>query len=127
MQNAECRMQNDDKIQNSELKIQSAGDLKEITEKWHEVLERIKNYNHSLPFVLKMSQPISFDGKNLVLAIKYKLHKEKLEDAKSRIALTEALKFVYNRDIQFLMEINEALDIALPQDSDEVDVSQAFS
>jgi len=111
----------------SSMKAEQTGDLKEITDKWPEVLEKIKNYNHSLPFVLKMSQPISFDGKNLVLAIKFKLHKEKLEDAKSRIALTEALKSVYNKDIQFLTEVNEALDIALPQDSDEVDVSQAFS
>lgn len=103
------------------------GDLSEIWTKWHEVLERIKNYNHSLPFILKMSRPVSFDGRTLILAIKYKLHQEKLEDLKSRVALTEAIKSVYNKDIQFATEVNEALDIVLPLDSDEVDVSQEFS
>jgi DNA polymerase-3 subunit gamma/tau len=101
------------------------GDLSEITSKWPEVLEKIKNYNHSLPFIIKMSEPRSFDGKNLVLAIKFKLHKDKLEDPKSYSVLTEVLKSVYNKEIFIRPEVDTALSVSVPNEED-VDAESAF-
>ncbi len=103
----------------------SSGNLSEITSKWPEVLEKIKNYNHSLPFIIKMSEPRSFDGKNLVLAIKFKLHKDKLEDPKSYSVLTEVLKSVYNKEIFIRPEVDAALAVSVP-DEEEVDAESAF-
>lgn len=102
------------------------GNTDEIEEKWTEILEKIKDHNHSLPFILNMARPISFDGKNLVLAIKYKLHKDKLEDPKSKSILTEVLKSVYNKDIQVQAEIDESM-VVKGLEADEVDVESEFS
>lgn len=102
-----------------------SGNLKEIEGRWEEILEKIKDHNHSLPFVLRMSKPIGFDGKNLVLAIKYKLHKDKLEDPKNKSILTNVLKSVYNKDIQVETQVDESIKIET-QDTDEVDVEGEF-
>lgn len=101
------------------------GDLLEIIDKWPEVLERIKDYNHSLPFILGSSKPIAFDGRNLTLAIKFKLHKEKLDDQKSRAVLTEVLKSVYNKDIFVASIVDETLPGAALSD-EEISAEQAF-
>ncbi len=101
------------------------GDLKEITSKWPEVLEKIKDFNHSLPFILQMSEPRSFDGKNLSLAIKFKLHKDKLEDPKNYSILTEVLKSVYNKEIFIRPEVDVALSVSVPNE-EEVDAESAF-
>ena len=88
-------------------------------------MEKIKDHNHSLPFVLKMSKPVSFDGKKLVLAIKYKLHKDKLDDPKNKAILTNVVKSVYNSDIQIETQVDGSLHIEM-KDSDEVDVEGEF-
>ena len=105
---------------------EASGDLSEITSKWPEVLEKIKNYNHSLPFIIKMSEPRSFDGKNLVLAIKFKLHKDKLEDPKNYSVLTEVLKSVYNKEIFIRPELDAALAVSVSNEDEEVDAESAF-
>lgn len=101
------------------------GDLTQIVSKWPEVLEKIKDYNHSLPFILGSSKPIAFDGRNLTLAIKFKLHKEKLDDQKSRAVLTEVLKSVYNKDIFVASIVDETLPGATLSD-EEIPAEQAF-
>ncbi|MFH1193899.1 MAG: DNA polymerase III subunit gamma/tau [bacterium] len=103
-----------------------SGDLPQIMEKWHEVLQKIQSYNHSLPFILKLSRPAAFDGKNLTLGIKYKLHKEKLEDPKNYSILTEVIKSVYNMEIIIIAEINAALDIEVPAGEEEIAAENAF-
>ncbi|MBU1180377.1 DNA polymerase III subunit gamma/tau [Patescibacteria group bacterium] len=105
--------------------VSNSGDIKEIESRWPEILEKIKDHNHSLPFVLKMSKPIGFDGTNLILAIKFKLHQEKLEDPKNRDILTNVLKSVYNRDILIKTQVDESLQIEI-RDTDEVDVEGEF-
>jgi DNA polymerase-3 subunit gamma/tau len=103
-----------------------AGDLAEIEAKWPEVLVKIKDYNHSLPFILGSSRPVAFDGKTLTLAIKFKLHKDKLDDLKSRATLTEVLKCVYNKSILLSTIIDERLPDATPDNDEGVPVEQAF-
>ncbi|MFA5133776.1 MAG: DNA polymerase III subunit gamma/tau [Patescibacteria group bacterium] len=103
-----------------------SGDLSEIMEKWSEVLEKIQSYNHSLPFILKLSKPAAFDGKNLTLAIKYKLHKEKLEDPKNHSVLTEIVKTVYNREVAVIAELDTSLEVTVPDSEEEVDAENAF-
>ena len=106
--------------------ISNTGDLAEIESGWAEVLEKIKVYNHSLPFVLNTSKPISFDGSSLVLGIKFRLHKDKIDDPKNKAILTKVLKTVYNKDILINTEIDESLKIDLPGADDEVDVESEF-
>jgi len=111
----------------AKLEERSGGDLSQIMEKWGEVLEKIQSYNHSLPFILKLSRPTSFDGNNLILAIKYKLHKEKLEDPKNHSILTEVVRSIYNKDVVIIAELNTELDIEVPTGEEVIDAENAFA
>jgi len=101
--------------------------LADIVSGWATVLEKIKAYNHSLPFVLSSAKPMSFDGKSIILAVKFKLHQEKIDDPKNRHILTEVLKSVYNKDIILETKLDESLTIDIKEDAGEVDVEFAFS
>lgn len=105
---------------------ETSGDISQIIDKWPEVLERIKVFNHSLPFILKISEPRGYDGKNLFLAIKYKLHKDKLEDRKNYAILTEVLQSVYNKEIFVRPEVDTALSVSVPSEEEEVSAEDAF-
>lgn len=134
MSNVKCEMSNENKMSNVEIKnlpaegipSQAIDSLSLITDKWSEVLTKIKDYNHSLPFILGFSKPISFDGKKLVLAIKFKLHKEKLNDKRSYSVLTEVLKSVYNRDVIIEAVVDESLPGAAMSTEEEVPAEKAF-
>ncbi|MBU4421719.1 DNA polymerase III subunit gamma/tau [Candidatus Parcubacteria bacterium] len=100
--------------------------LEEIRERWQEVLNKVKDYNHSLPFVLNTATLLDFDGKTLLLGIRFKLHKEKLEDGKNREILTNILKSVYNKDILIVAKLNETPGEVSNEIDDEIDVENEF-
>lgn len=52
-------------------------------EKWKELLEKIKPYNHSLTAVLRSAKPIGLSGKTLMIGVNYKFHLEKLSEQKN--------------------------------------------
>ena len=51
---------------------------------WQELIDRVKSHNHSIAAVLRGCGLKEYDGKSLVIETKYKFHKDKLEDIKSR-------------------------------------------
>ncbi|OGH13274.1 MAG: DNA polymerase III, subunit gamma and tau [Candidatus Levybacteria bacterium RIFCSPHIGHO2_01_FULL_38_26] len=51
---------------------------------WQELINKVKAYNHSIAGVLRGCILKSYDSKKLVIEAKYKFHKEKLEEKKTR-------------------------------------------
>ena len=51
---------------------------------WQELINKVKAYNHSIAGVLRGCTLKSYDSKKLVIEAKYKFHKEKLEEKKTR-------------------------------------------
>jgi DNA polymerase-3 subunit gamma/tau len=83
----------------------------EILEKWNELLIKVKKYNHSLSFILRVCQPRSLNGNAVCLAFKYKFHKDRLNDPVIRGSMEKVLKEVYNTPLTVEAVIDETLAI----------------
>lgn len=86
-------------------------DIETVTKKWNEVLAKIKKHNHSLSFVLRVCQPKSVSGGKVCLAFKYKLHKDRIDEAKMREIVTNVFKEVYGLPLMLETIIDEALEV----------------
>ncbi len=104
------------KTANSEPRVFSASvggnaDLKEIMDKWNEVLARVKKYNHSLSFILRVCQPRNLNNNRLCLAFKYKFHKDRVNDEKIRAIIEKVLNEVYSMPLTIEAVIDEGLEV----------------
>ena len=64
---------------------------------WNQLIDNVKSKNHSIAGVLRGCSLKSYDGKKFVIEAKFKFHKEKLEDKKSREIIEDALKEITGR------------------------------
>ena len=83
----------------------------EVQEKWNELLIKVKKYNHSLSFILRVCQPRSLNNNAVCLAFKYKFHKDRLNDPVIRSSMEKVLKEVYNTPLTVEAVIDETLTI----------------
>lgn len=83
-------------LQNGSLKISTTTEssLEAIITHWPQILEKIKDYNHSLLSSLKLSQPIAIEGKELILLFPYKFHRDAIEARKNRIVVDQVIEEV---------------------------------
>lgn len=97
--------------------IKSTGPVsyEEILAKWNELLVRVKKYNHSLSFILRVCQPKSISGAELCLAFKYKFHKDRVSDPAIKSLIEKVLHETYNTNITIEAIIDENLEV--PSDS----------
>jgi hypothetical protein len=68
--------------------------LSKILHAWPQILEKVKEYNHSLLASLKLSQPTGIEGKELILAFSYKFHKDAIDARKNRIVVDQVIEEV---------------------------------
>ncbi|KKR20475.1 MAG: polymerase III gamma/tau subunit protein [Parcubacteria group bacterium GW2011_GWE2_39_37] len=100
----------------------------EILEKWNELLVRIKKYNHSLSFILRVCQPKSLKGNELCLAFKYKFHKDRVNDPSIKQLVEQVLLETYNTNMTIETIIDENLEVdngSLEKESSSIPDSQS--
>lgn len=66
-------------------------ELTTILDKWPEVISACEPKNHSVAGLLRSTKPKSLDGRDLILEVFYKFHKEQLESETKMIVLEETL------------------------------------
>ncbi len=71
--------------------ISSSDNFELVASRWPDVIEALKDYNHSLSSVLKMSQPALIDGKYLVLKTKYSFYNDKISETQNRLTIEKAI------------------------------------
>ncbi|MFA5248655.1 MAG: DNA polymerase III subunit gamma/tau [Patescibacteria group bacterium] len=86
-------------------------DLETIVKKWSEVLAKIKKYNHSLSFVLRVCKPRTASSGKVCLAFKYKLHKDRIDEGKMREIVMNVFKEVYGAPLVLETIIDESLEM----------------
>lgn len=65
--------------------VSSVIDLPTIRVKWNAIVRAIDEKNHSLPFILKISQPHDVQGDCLIIRFQYPFHRDKvITDVKNR-------------------------------------------
>ncbi len=74
--------------------------LNQILTNWSKILEKVKEYNHSLISSLKLAQPVAVIGKDLILLFPYKFHKDAIDARKNRIVVDQAIEEVCGIKLQ---------------------------
>lgn len=74
--------------------------LREIKERWQEILAGVKPLNHSVEALLRSSRPTSLQGDVLVLEVFYEFHKERLETDKCRLVVEEVASEIFNKPLK---------------------------
>lgn len=83
--------------------------IDKIISKWPEVLAKIKKYNHSLSFILRVCQPKDLKGNQLCLAFKYKFHKDRMNDMQIKVLIERILNEVYDQPLIIEAIIDESI------------------
>lgn len=73
--------------------------LKQIKDRWEEVLKRVKPQNHSVEALLRGARPKEINGKKVVIEVFYQFHKGRLETDKCRRIIEDSLKQVFGREL----------------------------
>ncbi|HYE22519.1 MAG TPA: DNA polymerase III subunit gamma/tau, partial [Verrucomicrobiae bacterium] len=101
--------------------------LNSIVTNWPQIMEKVKEYNHSLISSLKLAQPIMVTAKELVLAVPYKFHKDTLEARKNRIVIDQVIEEVTKlkliTKVVLSKEMTQGISATDSQDTKEVDES----
>lgn len=84
----------------------------ELISRWNEFLAKIKKYNHSLSFVLRVCQPRGMNNGRVCLAFKYKFHKDRINDVSIRSLVEKTLAEVYGRNLAFEAILDENMEVA---------------
>lgn len=84
----------------------------QIQEKWNEVLAKVKQYNHSLSFILRVCQQRGLSGNQLCLAFKYKFHKDRVSEAQIKNIIEKVLRDVYGVQILIQAVVDENIEVA---------------
>lgn len=87
-----------EQVSTSESSVSSSEDvidLSTVRMKWSAIIRAIDEKNHSLPFILKISQPHEVQGKTLVIRFQYAFHRDKIiTDIKNRRIVEECARAV---------------------------------
>ena len=58
---------------------------------WNQILEKLKDYNHSLIPTLKLSKPVAVEGRELIVTFPYKFHKDAVDQRKNKIVVDQVI------------------------------------
>ncbi|MCX6785975.1 MAG: DNA polymerase III subunit gamma/tau [Candidatus Komeilibacteria bacterium] len=101
-----------------EPEIQEAGaiNLETVRQKWPEIIEALKDYNHSLSMFLKSGYPVAVQGKKIVVGFKYNFHYERIKEDKNLRMVEEVLSKVFLKPLSILGKIDESFGNGLLDD-----------
>src|SRR3989338_264692 len=66
--------------------------LQKVLDHWPQILEKVKDYNHSLISSMKLAEPVEVRAGELILLFPYKFHKDAIEARKNRIIIDQAIE-----------------------------------
>ncbi len=96
----------------------------EVKSRWNEVLVKVKKYNHSLSFILKVCEPKEIEEGKLCLVFRYKFHKDRLDDSNIRNLVKKTLKEVFDHDFVLETALDENLEVTNGNPSPEKNSSR---
>lgn len=98
--------------QDVSLNSNAAINNQEILSSWNEVLAKIKKHNHSLSFILRACDPRSIDGNKLIIAFKYKFHKDRISEPTIKEVIEKVLLEVYKIKLEIEPIIDFNMNVA---------------
>lgn len=87
--------------------------LEIVRQRWPDVMGILQAKNHSLRLVCNVATPLQLDGETLTLGVRFAFHRERLELAKNRAIIEEALRDVFGRPVSIKAVVSEQAPVAL--------------
>lgn len=84
-----------------------------VRQRWSEVMGLLQAKNHSLRLVCNVATPLQLDGETLTLGVRFAFHRERLELAKNRAIIEEALRDVFGLPLIIKAVVSEQAPAAL--------------
>lgn len=81
--------------------------LEEIKAKWGEIIAIVAKSNHSLSFILKMSELVAVNNGHLHITVPYSFHKDKLSEIKTRKTIEQAITDIFSEHISLTCDVAE--------------------
>ena len=78
--------------------------LETIKNGWNGVVDKVANYNASLPMVVKLCEPLGLSGNLLTLGICYKFHQNRLAELKNKMLLEKVLEETFGAKLMVATE-----------------------
>ncbi len=75
--------------------------LEVVEREWRAIINKVKLLNASLSVALQSAQLVSIQNNTLLIAIKYKFHQERLNEAPNRLTLQEAFDTILGTRLAF--------------------------
>jgi DNA polymerase-3 subunit gamma/tau len=88
-------------------------DFSRISERWHMILSKAKELNASLSLALSTARPVSSEGAEIVIAVKYPFHKERLDQPANRLTLKQAFDTILESKTTLRIVLDNAPSSAL--------------
>lgn len=95
MENPQIQKKKEIQEQSPALYEEQSGELltlEKLQEHWHDVIESLKPFNHSVAGVMRSTRPKSIIGDVVTIEAFYRFHQERLSDVRIRDILSQALK-----------------------------------
>ena len=89
-------------------------ELETVKQKWPEVIEALKDYNHSLSSFLKVGFPQSVNADKLCVSFKYTFHAERVKESKNKVMVETVLEKVYGQKLLLAVQVDESLNLSEP-------------
>lgn len=84
----------------------STDKIRILQNKWSEVVEATKPFNHSLSAILKTSHPLTIDKNSVIIGLEYDFHREQLDKPQVKNHLAGVLSEILDAKISVLFEID---------------------
>lgn len=82
---------------------------KELADKWPEIIEKSKKFNHHFFALLSSAKISSIEDGTLILEVGYKFHKQKIESVKSRQIIADLIKELTGEKLAVNCKVNPGL------------------
>ena len=77
----------------------SAGPLQTLVSSWTNILEEIRNFNHSLSAFLRVGHPLNLDKSHLTIGFEYDFHAERVKESKNKKTAETAISKILGEEI----------------------------
>ncbi|HYC79828.1 MAG TPA: DNA polymerase III subunit gamma/tau [Candidatus Binatia bacterium] len=101
--------------------------LELVIKSWSPILEKIKEYNHSLLSSLKLAMPAAVEGTHLYVVFPYKFHKDAIEARKNRIIIDQVLEEVLGQKLLIQPVLAKDWNRPLPEMGQQMNIDQEIS
>lgn len=81
--------------------------LEEIKAKWGDITAIVAKSNHSLSFILKMSELVAVNNGHVHITVPYSFHKDKLSEIKTRKTIEQAMADIFSENIGLICDVAE--------------------